>query len=667
MDGKVLPERRYSNDWDGTWLSKTAKFDAGWSTEMYLPWSMMSLPAVQGKRDVGFAVSRIVSHLNERYQWPGLSQSSPKFVTALNTAQVDDVRPSKQFSIIPYASAIVDEARDDSEIRVGADLTWRPNPLFEVAAALNPDFGAVESDDVVLNLTALETFFPEKRLFFLEGNEVFETANRASFGNNMRIYNAENFATTSRRDFVTDDLPAPISLVNTRRIGGTASQAQLPSGFLALRGERDQPTDLLGAVKLTGNSGGFRYGALAVAEDDVEWRVLDSIGQERSYRDDGRDFAIARFLYEASAENRYSVGYIGTSVSGPLYDAQVHGIDAHFASPNGAVGADLQLMRSEVDEVTGEGALLDLSYRPNSNNRHTLRLDYFDEQVDINDLGFLARNDYAGAQYIYTYVRPKAGRWFKNKRGAVALTQRYNISKGQVVDSSIYWRATTTLPGRTTLRTALAYFPERFEDRDSRGNGAYRVRDRYFWNALVATDASKMFSYSAGIGGIQENLGDWSYRLKFGVTARPSPSVVASMDVTYVKRDGWVLYQGGNNFGAFSGTDWQPKLSLSWFVASAHQLKLSLQWAGVRVDEDRFFEVPAGDGRLVAVPQTQGGNDFSLSLLTTQLRYRWEIAPLTDLFVVYNRGNVLAGASEAGFSDLFTDAFDDPGYRFVYC
>ena len=54
-----------------------------------------------------------------------------------------------------------------------ADISWRPSPNLQVTATLNPDFGAVESDDVVVNLTAFETFFPEKRLFFLEGREVF--------------------------------------------------------------------------------------------------------------------------------------------------------------------------------------------------------------------------------------------------------------------------------------------------------------------------------------------------------------------------------------------------------------------------------------------------------------------------------------------------------------
>ncbi len=660
MDGKVLPERRYSNDWDGPWISKTQEVAEGWSVEMFMPWSMMALANVPGKRDIGFAFSRTVSHYNERYQWPGHSQSSPQFVSALNTLQIEGVKPRKLISVIPYASATVDEARQDDDVRVGADITWKPTPAFEVTAALNPDFGAVEADDVVVNLTALETFFPEKRLFFLEGNEVFETNNRSSSGNNMRIYNAENFATTSRRVFVTDNLPPPISILNTRRIGGTATQAVLPPNVTPARGETDRPTDLLGAAKFTGAVGNFRYGVMSAFEDDVEWIVRDTADREFTLDNDGRDFGVVRALYETTTDNRFSVGYLGTHVAGPVYDATVHSADAHFSSPDGRWGADLQLIRSDVDDISGNGALLDLSFRPDSNNRHTVRLDYMDEEVDISDLGFLRRSDYGAAQYIYTYAQPQPMGFIKTNRGAITLDQRYNISKGQIVDSGIYWRNTATLPGRNTLRTALAYFPERYEDIDSRGNGAYRVDPRVWWDLLLTTNASKLLSFSLGVGGWQEHLGDWTYQLQAGATFRPTDTFNAQFDVKYKHRDGWLVYQGSNNFGAYRGTDWQPSLKFNWFLAPAHQIRFSLQWAGVRVDEEGFFAVPIGDGDLIPAGRTLPSHDFTVSLLTAQLRYRWEIAPLTDLFVVYNRGNTLSSRAHEPFEDLFTNSFEDP-------
>ncbi len=654
MDGKVLPERRYSNDWDGPWIARTAELEDGWSVELFLPWSMMALPNVPGERKIGFAIARTVSFMNERYQWPGHSQASPQFVTALNTLQVGDVKPRAQRAIIPYVSTSVDGARDDEDVRIGADLTWKPSPALEVSAALNPDFGAVEADDVVLNLTALETFFPEKRLFFLEGIEVFETTNRSSSGNNMRIHNAEDFRTTSRRAFTTDYLPAPISLINTRRIGGTASQVR--STLLPRRGEADQPTDLLGAAKVTGSAGALRYGVLGAFEDEVEWLAQNG----GTIREDGRDFGVIRGVYEASGKHRFSAGYFGSHVGGPVYDATVHALDVHFTSDDGRYGADVQWLRSDVDNVSGNGGLVDLSYRPDSRNRHTLRFDYFDDTVNINDLGFLRRNNYQSGQYVYTYVREEGWGPMIANRGGVTVDQRYNVTKGQVVDSGIYWRNTAIWPGRNTVRTALAYFPERFEDADTRGNGAYRTKEGLWWDVLLSTDSSKPVEFSVGLGGWQEHLGDWTHQAKFGVTWRPTPNLNAALDVTYRARDGWLVYQGGRNFGAYHGTEWQPRMNISWFITASQQIRFSMQWAGVKANERGFYAVPTRDGDLVEAARTLPSHDFRVSLLTTQLRYRWEIAPLTDLFVVYNRGNSLFTNTHEPFDDLFTDAFDNP-------
>ena len=121
-----------------------------------------------------------------------------------------------------------------------------------------------------------------------------------------------------------------------------------------------------------------------------------------------------------------------------------------------------------------------------------------------------------------------------------------------------------------------------------------------------------------------------------------------------------MVYQGANNFGAYHGTEIQPKLNLTWFLAAAHQLRFSIQWAAVRADERGFYAVPAGDGELVPATRTRESHDINISQLTMQLRYRWEIAPLTDLYVVYNRGNSLLSDESEPFADMFSNAFEDP-------
>lgn len=94
---------------------------------------MMNLPPVTGPRTIGFAISRQVFHENARYQWPGHACSSPQFVTALNRMVVKGVTPRREASIIPFAAYTADRTQDDDDVRIGADLTWKPAPARERA------------------------------------------------------------------------------------------------------------------------------------------------------------------------------------------------------------------------------------------------------------------------------------------------------------------------------------------------------------------------------------------------------------------------------------------------------------------------------------------------------------------------------------------------------
>ena len=162
-DGKVLPERRFQRDWDGPWLGKSSTTENGWSAEFFLPWSMMNMPRVEGPRTIGFAAKRNLSSSDQSYGWPGYAQSSARFVSALNELEIIGVQPRAQVSVIPFSASTYDEVYNEVDNKVGLDLSWKPSPKVEVALTANPDFGAVEADDVVLNLTASETYFPEKR------------------------------------------------------------------------------------------------------------------------------------------------------------------------------------------------------------------------------------------------------------------------------------------------------------------------------------------------------------------------------------------------------------------------------------------------------------------------------------------------------------------------
>ncbi len=654
-DGTILPERQYSREWDGPWDGRTSKTEDGWSAELYLPWSMMAMPGTTGERRIGLYASRQVGYLDERFGFPALPETGARFMSALQPLELDNVLPQRQLDLYPYVSGNHDLNSEESEGNAGFDIFWRPSTNLQMSGTLNPDFGAVESDDVVINLTSTETFFPEKRLFFLEGNEIFATTPRSR-------PQVQGSRTTGSRRTTQLFFPEPTQVVNTRRIGG-APDVIVPDGVVVPGFELAKPTDIIGALKATGQIGGLRYGALGASEDDMELPGLNEDGEETIVDSVGRDFGIARVLYESVTASRQSIGYIGTFTRNQSYDATVHGVDAHYLNRSGKLAIDLQLLGSDVDSVKGYGGLLDAKFTQRQGMVHQLRLDAQDDELDINDLGFLRRNDNYGGSYSFNYSRSKGMERLRNYNLNVSSSYWEN-GDGQTTRVGTFLRNTFTFNNFFELRTEIDYFPKRWDDLESEGNGAYRIDDRWVLDAAFGTDATKVLSFSGRLGGRQEELSGWSYRSAIGFTFKPNHRFSVDLDLNYQDRDGWLLHRSGQEFTTYEAQDFQPRLGIDMFISARQQFRMSLQWAGIKAEEQERWVLPVdGDGYLIPVSSdpADGSRDFVLNRMTVQLRYRWQIAPLSDLFVVYTRGsNITDNTIDDGFDDMFYDAFTEP-------
>ena len=668
QDGKVAAERQFSKRMGRSLgiCNRRSCMTVG-PPKYFLPWSMMTMPdSSDGRRNFGFYLSRKVAYLDERWTWPALPFGSPAFMSVLGQMQTPGVKPKRQLEIYPNIAYTHDEIDGEDEYRAGVDLSWRPSSNLQVTATINPDFGVVESDDVVVNLSAFETFFPEKRLFFLEGREVFQTTPRS------RVRGRGPSGTGSRQTTSTFS-PEPTTLLNTRRIGGPP-RVDIPDNVNVAGVEQGKPSDLIGAVKVTGQTGPFRYGVLSAFEDDVRLPgTIDSgpsAGQRVRVEGDGRDFGVARFLWESTGNGRRSIGYMGTMVGYEDYDAIVHGIDAHWLSPNGLWQIDTQYMSSDVDDVEGSGALADITYKPKQGMEHKLTLDYLEDTLNIRDLGFIRRNDSRNIIYRFSNNTGRGLKRLRSKSVSAVVSNEWN-QQGRHVRAGYFLRNSWTFKNLNEIRTELDYFPARWDDRNSFGNGDFKTEDRFVGEVAFGTDTTKILSFSALIGGRQEELSDWTIRSALGLTFRPNDRFSIDLDLNYFDRDGWVLHQrvfGGDNpafdtsMFTFEAQELQPKLAMDVFLSAKQQLRLTLQWAGIRAEEQDRYLIPAGEGDLIRQIRNPADpiNDFNVSRLTAQLRYRWEIGPLSDLFVVYTRGSVLPDRVDDTFSDLFLDAIDEP-------
>lgn len=638
-DATILPERTFNFQWDGPWLARTQALENGWSAEYYIPWSMMPLPQVDDDRKIGIYLERQVGHLQgEAWANPPLPGTVNQFLSAFEKYELKDIEPRRQLTYYPFASGIYDGVRDESTYKVGTEIFWRPTSNSLLSASLNPDFGNVESDDVVVNLTAFEVFFPERRVFFLEGQDVFNTSPRTSGRGGPG---------------------GPISLLNTRRIGGAAIY-DVPDEVNVVPTDLSQPSELLGAVKLTGQSGNWRYGTLLASETESQIAGTLDDGTQVTLNAVGRDFSIARLLYEdTSSGGRRAIGWMGTNLSHPTIDATAHAVDMHYFSADNRFVIDTQIMHSNVDGKTGNGFLGDVAFRPRRGLQHGLRATYIDDTLDINELGFLTRNDQMNLDYnMFNIESDVPG--LRQRTTSLFISNQWNTD-GEPVRLGLFLNRGYNTLNNNTYDVSLRYFPERIDDRLGRGTGDFKVEGRYGLNLGFRTNPADKLAFNFDLNLDQDELGPARTGASARFTWRPNDRFSSDLRLDYTDREALLVHKGSGSYTSFESHQWAPQLEMNYFLNAWQQLRFTLQWTALKAFEDRFWQVDSQNlDFLQPVAKSDDDSDnFTISRLTFQARYRWEIAPLSDLFVVYTRGSNLPTDSFETFQDLLVQSWTD--------
>ena len=650
MDGTVLPERKFTSDWDGPWYGRSQATENGWSMEMFIPWAAVAMPVAAEVRNLGVYVSRKVAYKDERWGWPSLPPTQAQFMSQLAALEVEDIQPRQQYNIYPFTAASYDEVDNEMGYRTGADIFWRPSTNFQLNATLFPDFGNVESDDVVINLTATETFFPEKRLFFLEGQEIFIASPRAD-----------------TRGTGVGNQGSPYTMVNTRRIGGQPREPAVAAGVEVPQRELVQRTELRGAVKATGQLGRLRYGVLGALEEEVKFDVF-AAGEPRNLHQDGNDYGVLRLLYEDSASGAYrALGVLSTAVRNPARDAYAHGVDWHYFSESGRFKMDGQYMMSDIDGINekGYGGFLDFELTYRRGLLHRIGLEYFDENFDINDLGFLERNNHYRVRSALSWTTSNLG-WAKENQFDIRGFYQKSVTESYRSGGGLFVSDRVLLDNLSAITARVGYLPPVVDDLNSFGNGAYKIDARPSVSLQWDSDSTRVWGYGVAVGYDGEHLGGDSYNLGVTLDWRPSDRFAVKLGIKYFDREGWLLHQGGDLFATFEARQWLPNVAVEYFFSARQQIRLSMQWVGIRGKEQDFFRIPATPSDLIDIAKPSGPGalpsyDFSVSQYAFQLRYRWEIAPLSDIFLVYTRqADQRTLLNDNTFNDVFDNAWRDP-------
>jgi len=288
--------------WDAVWDVAVSRTPDGWRAEFKIPFSQLRFQPTESTT-FGLAFVRQIGRLNETSTWPLLSRNASGYVSSfcdLKGLRLE--RSVKRLEMVPYlvgdvTSRPVDSGNTlvkgtDPSAAVGLDMKYALKPGLTLTGTVNPDFGQVEADPAVVNLSAFETFFSERRPFFVEGSGVFK--------------------------FDTDCNDGSCSgLFYSRRIGrAPRGEPDVPDGGYS---STPAQTTILGAAKLTGRVGGFSVGALNAITSDEHAVISDGLSRTQQTVEPFSSYSVVRAKRELA--NQSTFGFIVTSTNRNLDDA----------------------------------------------------------------------------------------------------------------------------------------------------------------------------------------------------------------------------------------------------------------------------------------------------------------------------------------------------------
>lgn len=613
-DATITNENQFSNDWDGDWLHATSEDEQGWSAEMLIPWHTAPMHKANGDvRTIAIQLDRVLGATGERSSWPAVSYTEPRYLTRFERIEIPAYSQAL-LAVTPYVVGVQDMVGRQAEFDAGGDLFWKPSGQFQLSATVNPDFGQVESDQLVVNFGAIETFFSDKRPFFTENQNFFDVP----FGS----------PNTSNR------------LIYTRRVGGPEDDG-------------DGAGDVSAALKLNGSMAGFNYGLFAADEGG----------------DDGRQFYAARATREFGAQG---FGATLTHVDRPFFDRQATVYEADHRWSNARWNIRTTAVASNIDqagrEVNDSGVQMRIDHNFAPGWRQQLYAVHLGDALQLNDFGYLERNDFNYARYELARrltELPETSA-FNAHEVRAAVSRRMNDSGLHIADAWAANRSSERKDGGNQFME-IAGWTSGHDDLITRGNGAVKVPAKLF--AFVErfrprkADWSWYASarYSAeGLGG----SGDGAVTLYVEPTYHFSDSLNLTLGLEARHNPDWLLWRPDddpatrdNRLGTFESDQVFLNAGVTWLIDPKQELRVRLEAIGLDARAEQAWRV-AADGTPVAVDEPLA--DFGLRNLGFQVRYRYELAPLSHLYIAYVRGGARLDRTVGGpfdARDEFADAF----------
>jgi hypothetical protein len=679
-DGTLSNDDWRDDSWDPVWEGTTRIDGDGWTAEMRIPFSQLRFSKEDHAR-WGINFERIIARKNEHDLLVFTPRRGSGFVSRFVEVEVPAaLTPPRRLELLPYASVRSDYLNhsavsplDDQRmplLRAGVDLKLGLSGSLTLDATVFPDFGQVEVDPAVVNLSDVETFFPERRPFFIEGSEIFNQFGRGGARGNW-----------------TFNWPGA-DLVYSRRIG------RPPQGSVPDHDYVDAPpaSDIIGAAKLTGRSGGWTIGTLHAITESEHARYLAGGTESRLEVEPFSYYGLARVQRELDG-GRYGLGLLSTVTARRLDDPHLADELSSTAVVGGADGWSLLggskmfaltawVAGSRVQGTTTRITALQKDsghyfQRPDASHlgvdERATHLDGWAGRValnkqhgnvifnsavgalspgwEVNDLGFGAFSDVINAHVGGGYQWPDPGKLFRRIELVSSIHSNWDFG-GNHVDQGYWANFNPQFLNYWWFRLGGEYNPGTVDNRATRGGPLMLSPQRYSLWTGFDTDDRKRWRVGAGgdLGGsaLADNHG-WGtggyleLRPLDRLTIRLEPSYSVRRSTrqyldTLADPTATATYGNRYLFGELRQRSLSANLRLNWIFTPTMSIEVFAQPLVSSVHYARVLQL-ARPRSLELVPTDVDPDQYSFTFtsLRSSAVFRWEYRPGSTLFLVWNQ------------------------------
>jgi hypothetical protein len=540
---------------DPVWSARARVDSEGWVAEMRIPFSQLRFNASDAQT-WGMQLTRNVADKAERLQWTLIPVSAAGFSSMFGRLEgIANIPPARRVELLPYvANELTYKANENAAspfvnrfgTRVGADLKVGLGPNLTLDATINPDFGQVEADPAVVNLTAFEQVFDERRPFFIEGNELLTGRGQSFIGRPTWFYSRRIGAPPHASvggDFV--DVPTNTTIAAAAKITGRlrrglslgALGAFTPHEYgrafdisddLTTRAAVEPPTTF-GVLRLQQDIG--------TQQSNVGLSLTNlqrALGHTPSLQSLLTDHAVAggtdwKLRYK---QGMYEVtGWVGGSyVSGSRQAlTRIQRSSAHFFQRPDQDHIHLDTMRTS---LSGTSASLRFDKNAGRFSLGGIQLSMRSPGFEINDAGQMRSADDIDFNADIQLRDTKPNRYVRFFNFGTAMTAGWNFG-GIRQNLRFSESAQTTLHNFLRLSASVARVVGSESDDLTRGGPLMGTASGMQYSASVSSRANMPTVWSARGSYQRDDFGGWNWSTGTTLTVRPASNWQASVDPTY--------------------------------------------------------------------------------------------------------------------------------------